>query len=83
MVKVVTVNPNHICVGAAMQPRSTANRQAWLQRILPATLTVTKITTPSQIIEAVKLHHQATITNDAAKHAKKNFLGDDLESQAM
>ena len=45
MVKVVTVNPNHICAGAVMQPRSTANRQAWLQCILPATLTVTKKTT--------------------------------------
>ena len=37
IVEVLTVNPSHICVGAVMQPHSTANRQAWLQRILPAT----------------------------------------------
>ena len=83
MVKVVTVNPNHICVGAVMQPRSTANRQAWLQRILPATLTIAKKTTPSEIIDAVRLHHKVSITYDAAKRAKKYLLGDDLESQAM
>ena len=80
MVKVVTVNLNHICVGAVMQPRSTANRQACLQRILPATLTIAKKTTPS---DAVKLHHKVSITYDAAKRAKKYLLGDDLESQAM
>ena len=42
LVKVVTVNPTHICVGAVIQPRSTANRQAWLQCILPATLTIAR-----------------------------------------
>ena len=83
MVEVITANPNHIRVGAVMQPRSTANRQAWLQRILPATLTVTKKTTSSEIIDAVKLHHQVSITHTATKRAKKSFLGDDLESQAM
>ena len=66
-----------------MQPHSTANRQAWLQRILPATPSVTKKTTPSQIIYAVKLHHKVPITYAAAKRAKKNLLGDDLENQAM
>ena len=55
MVNMFTVNPNHICVGAVMPPRSTANRQAWLQRILLATLTIAKKTTPSDIIDAVKL----------------------------
>ena len=80
MVEVITANPNHICVGAVVQPRSTANRQAWLQRILPATLTVTKKTTPSDIIDAVKLHHQVSITYTAAKRAKKVLLGDDLEN---
>ena len=66
-----------------MQPRSTANRQAWLQRILPATLSVTKKMAPSQIIDTVKLHHKVPITYAAAKRAKKNLLGDDLENQAM
>ena len=61
-VEVITSNPNHICVGAVMQPRSTANRQAWLQRILPATVSVTKKTTPSQIIDDVKFHHKVPIT---------------------
>ena len=82
MVKVVTVNHNHICVGAVMQPRSAANRQAWLQRILPATLTIPKKTTPSEIIDAVKLHHKVSITCDAAKRAKKYLLDDGLDSQA-
>ena len=83
MVKVTIISPNHICMGAVMQPHSTANWQAWLQRILPATLTVTKKTTPSEMINAVKLHHQVSITYGAAKRAKKNLLGDDLESQVM
>ena len=83
MVEVITANPNHICVGAVVQPRSTANRQAWPQRILPATLTVTKITTPPDIIDAVKLHHQVSISYITEKRAKKNLLGDDLENQAM
>ena len=48
-------------MGAVMQYRSTANRQAWLQRILLATLTVPKKTTLSEIIDAVKLHHQVPI----------------------
>ena len=77
MVEVITVNPKHFCV---MQPRSTANRQAWLLRILPATLIVTKKTAPSGIVDAVKLHHQVSVTCDAAKRAK-NLLRDDLESQ--
>ena len=80
MVEVITANPNHICVGAVVQPRSTANRQAWLQRTTPATLTVTKKTTPPDIIDAVKLHHQVSITYTAAKRAKKHLLGDELEN---
>ena len=69
-VEVITANPNHICVGAVMQPRSTANRQAWLQRIVPATLSDTKKTTPSQIIDDVKFHHKVPITNAPELWAK-------------
>ena len=83
VVKVVTVNPNHIYAGAVTQHSSGVDRQDWPQRILSAILTVTKKTTPSQIIEAVKLHHQVSVTYPAAKRAKKNLLGGDLESQAM
>ena len=53
MVKVATVNSNHICAGAVMQPRSTANGQAWLQRILPATFRVVRKNAPSQITDAL------------------------------
>ena len=59
MVNVINVIPNHICVGAVMPPRSTANRQAWLQCILPATLPIANNTTPSKITDAVKLRHKA------------------------
>ena len=81
-VKVIKVNDEHVCVGVAPVRRAVANSQAWLQRILPTTITITKNTTPSQIRDAVKLHHQVTITYDAAKRAKKSLLGDDLEVQA-
>ena len=66
-----------------IQPRSTANRQAWLQRILPAALAVPGEAAPSGVIDAVKLHHKVSITYGAAKRAKKYLLGDELESQAM
>ena len=44
---------------------------------------VTKKTTPLEIIGAAKLHHQVSITYGAAERAKKSLPGDDLESQAM
>ena len=42
-----------------------------------------KKTTPLDIIDAVKLHHQVSITYTAAKRATKNLLGNDLENWAM
>ena len=39
-------------------------------------------TTPSQIRDAVKLHHQVAISYVAAREAKKDLLGNDLEAQA-
>ena len=60
-VKVIKVNGEHVCVGVAPVRRAVANSQAWLQRILPTTITITKNTTPSQIRDAVKLHNQVLV----------------------
>ena len=81
-VKVIQVKDEHICVGVAPGKRTVSNSQAWLQRILPTVIAITKNTTPSQIRDAVKLHHQVMISYDAAKRAKKHLLGDDLVVQA-
>ena len=50
-------------------------------RILPTIIAIDKNTTPSQIRDAVKRHHQVTISYNAAKKSKKHLLGDDLEVQ--
>ena len=81
-VKVAKVEDEHICVGVAPVRQTASSNQAWLRRILPTIITITKNTTPTQIRDAVKLHHQVAISYDAAKRAKKYLLGDDLEVQA-
>ena len=69
-------------MGVAPVGHTVSNNQAWLRRILPTIITIAKNTAPTQIRDAVKLHHQVTISYDAAKRAKKYLLGDDLEVQA-
>ena len=81
-VVVVSIGEEHNCVGAGQISHGPSSQQTWLQRILPATLSINKSTTPRAIIDAVKLHHHVTITYDAAKKAKKLLLGDDLQEQA-
>ena len=39
-VKVIIVNDEHVGVGVAPIRRAVANSQAWLQRILPTTITI-------------------------------------------
>ena len=75
------VKDEHICVSAAPVGCAVSSSQAWLQRILPTIIAIDKNTTPSQIRDAVKLHHQVTISYNAAKKAKKHLLGEDLEVQ--
>ena len=69
-------------MGAAPVGRTVSSSQVWLRRILPTIIAIAKNTTPTQIRDAVKLHHQVTISYDAAKEAKKYLLGGDLEVQA-
>ena len=78
----VSIGEEHNCVGAGQISHSPSSQQSWLQRILPAALSINKSTAPRAIIDAVKLHHHVTITYDAAKKAKKLLLGDDLQEQA-
>ena len=80
-VKVAKVKDEYICVGVAPVGHTVSNNQAWLRRTLPTIITIAKNTTPTQIRDAVKLHHQVTISCNAAKRAKKYLLGDDLEAQ--
>ena len=69
----------YIVVGSINECRGQSSQQTWLQRILPTTITITKATTPRQIIDAVGLHHHDRINYEAAK---RNALGDDLLQQA-
>jgi hypothetical protein len=50
---------------------------------LPETITITKNTTPRDIIDAVVLRHHVTINYEAAKKAKTHALGDDMDQQAQ
>jgi len=52
-VSVATVVDEHTCVGAPPVKRGLATQQWWLQEILPTVITVTKTTTPKQIIDAM------------------------------
>jgi len=56
----------HTCVGAPPVKRGLATERWWLQEILPTVITVTKTTTPKQIIDAMALHHQVAISYQAA-----------------
>jgi len=60
-VSVATIVDEHNCVGAPPAKRGLATQQWWLQEILPTVITVTKTTTPKQIIDAMALHHQVVI----------------------
>jgi len=65
-VLVATVMDEHTCVGAPPVKRGLATERWWLQEILPTVITVTKTTTPKQIIDAMALHHQVAISYQAA-----------------
>jgi len=80
-VSVATIVDEHNCVGAPPAKRGLATQQWWLQEILPTVITVTKTTTPKQIIDAMALHHQVAISYQAAKKAKSFVLGDDIQQQ--
>ena len=60
-VSVATIMDEHNCVGAPPANCGLATQQWWLQEILPTVITVTKTTTPKQIIDAMALHHQVVI----------------------
>ena len=80
----VTVNPNHICVGAVIRTAPQHGEPTSLVAVhSPCNPSIAKKTTPSEITDAIKLHHKVSITYGAAKRAKKYLLGDDLDSQAM
>ena len=81
-VVVVSVKEDHNCIGSAIVPRGPSSQQSWIQRILPTTISVTKSTSPQQIIDAIALHHKVSINYDAAKKAKRLVLGDDMVDQA-
>jgi hypothetical protein len=70
-VTVIVVEDDHTCVGTAPVQRSIASTQAWLQEILPRTITITKATKPSDISDAVAHKHGVVIGYEAAKKAKK------------
>jgi hypothetical protein len=52
-VSVTTVVDEHTYVGAPSVKRGLATQQWWLQEILPTVVTVSKTTTPKQIIDAM------------------------------
>jgi hypothetical protein len=69
---VATIVDEHNCVGAPPVKRGFTTQQWWLQEILPTVITVTKTTTPKQIIDAMALHHQVAISYQAAKKVKSS-----------
>jgi hypothetical protein len=74
-VVVGTLKAEHTCSGIVQgAKRAPASKQSWLQRILPETITITKDTTPQQIIDAVQAKFQQTIRYEAAIRAKKQVL---------
>jgi hypothetical protein len=72
-----TMIPDHNCLGAALSTRGTANRQSWLQRVIPTIISVTKDTKPQAIIEAIQLRFQERINYNSAFKAKNALLEDD------
>ena len=80
-VVVVSIGEEHNCISAVQISHGPSSQPTWLQRILPTTLSISKSTAPREIIDAVKLHHNTTITYHAANKAKRLLLGDDLQQQ--
>ena len=69
-VEVRIVETEHTCLGVRAPKRDAANSQEWLIRVVPKLLTVSKDTTPHQIIDVVRYALGQLVNYQAALHCR-------------
>ena len=72
-VEVRIVETEHTCLGVRAPKRDAANSQEWLIRVVPKLLTVSKDTTPHQIIDVVRHAHGQLVNYQAALHCRNTL----------
>lgn len=80
-VRIMRVDREHTCLGAALPMRSIASRQRWLVKVVPQLLLVQKSTKPLEIQNAIRIKFNTQIDYQAAHKVKHTLLGNTLQQE--
>lgn len=80
-IQVKIILPRHTCVGGENGQNRVANTQAWLRRVVPEHLFVTRETKTREIVESMLMHYGVQVNEQAARITRSFLIKDRLDHQ--